>query len=482
MKIRNTIMWMLLVVFWADAAVAAKSNDKTAATVAARLQDTTIKRYWFSVGSAAELKSAFARRQVQLTGPLTLPAEGQTMQLDGVGPSGIGSHFVIEQKAGQFHLYAERRRPQHPVAPLPYLTQDVVFDTANPEVSPVGTFSYPSQGGPFPAVVLVAGTGAHNRDGNVSLHKTLLVLADHLTRQGFAVLRYDKRGVGLTGGAAHPASTTEDYAADALGAVRFLKMQPQVKSDQIGVLGHSEGGLIAAMAAAQAPAEVNFIVLLAAPGLKGLELKTGQDAAARRADGMPEHLVLANQQQERQLYEIAASSLSHQEAITAMQAATAALPQATKTLLDIPPEGIPDWAYESLLTPWFRRFLQLDPAHYLSQVQCPVLVLQGAKDVQVPATENLQRIREALGKAAGSKTAGAKAVDATVAGEKTAIAQGGNPQVKVLLLPELNHLLQQARTGAVHEYLLIEQTIAPVALGHISSWMQQLTKARPATN
>lgn len=144
-----------------------------------------------------------------------------------------------------------------------------MFDTASPEVSPEGTFSYPAQGGPFPAVVLVAGTGAHNRDGNISLHKTLLVLADHLTRQGFAVLRYDKRGVGLTGGAAYPASTTEDYAADALAAVRFLKMQPQVNSQQVGVLGHSEGGLIAAMLAAQAPAEVSFIVMLAAPGQKG---------------------------------------------------------------------------------------------------------------------------------------------------------------------------------------------------------------------
>ncbi len=466
MDIRKTIMWMLLV-FWTGAAMAAGASDKSAATVAASHQDTAIKRYWFSVDAASELKSAFAKRQVQLTGALTMPAEGKTLQIDGVGSSGIGSHFVIEQKAGQFHVYVERRRPQHPKTPLPYITQEVVFDTASPEVSPVGTFSYPAQGGPFPAVVLVAGTGAHNRDGNISLHKTLLVLADHLTRQGFAVLRYDKRGVGLTGGAAHPASTTEDYAADALAAVRFLKMQPQVNSQQVGVLGHSEGGLIAAMLAAQAPTEVSFIVMLAAPGLKGVELKSAQDAAARRADAMPEHLVLANQQQERQLYDIAASSLSEHQALAAMQAATAALPQKTKTLLDIPPQGIPDWAYQTLLTPWFRRFLQLDPAEYLTRVQCPVLVLQGGKDVQVPATANLQRISEALG---------------NVAVQNGISVQDGNNKVKVLLLPELNHLLQQAKTGGVHEYLLLEQTIAPLALDHISSWLQQLTKTSPTTN
>lgn len=149
---------------------------------------------------------------------------------------------------------------------------------------------------------------------------------------------------------------------------------------------------------------------------------------------MPEHLVLANQQQERQLYDIAASSLSEHQALAAMQAATAALPQKTKTLLDIPPQGIPDWAYQTLLTPWFRRFLQLDPTEYLTRVQCPVLVLQGGKDVQVPATANLQRISEALG---------------NVAVQNGISVQDGNHKVKVLLLPELNHLLQQAKTGGV---------------------------------
>jgi pimeloyl-ACP methyl ester carboxylesterase len=373
--------------------------------------------------------------------PTTFPS-----RVTGRGRSGLETPYVIEHADGQFHIYAERRRPQHPAAPLPYVTQEVVFDTPNEDVSPVGTLSYPSTGGPFPGVVLLAGSGAHDRDGGMDLHKTLAVLADHLTRQGFAVLRYDKRGVGLTGGELHPASTTDDYAADALAAVRFLKIQPNIRATQIGIMGHSEGGIIASMVAAQAPAEVRFIVMLAGTGLPGIDVKSLQDAAVRRAGGMDESLVLLNQSLGRELYAIAAGGLPRADALAAMRAATLALPAATKATLKIPPQGLPDGAFGELLTPWFRRFLALDPREYLGRVTCSVLALVGDKDIQVTPTENLKEIERAV--------------------------MGRAPHTAVRLLPGLNHNFQTALTGKISEYFVIEETFSPSALAMISGWMK----------
>lgn len=415
--------------------------------------ENSIKRYMFSADSVASIKAEFSKRKLTITDEQKAPLTGLPVRMTAIELSGYATPYIIEYADSRFHVYAERRRPQHPTAPLPYVVQEVVFNTPNPGVSPVGTLSYPRAGGPFPGVVLVAGTGPHDRDAGMSLHKTLAVLADHLTRRGFAVLRYDKRGVGLTGGERHPGSTTDDYAADALAAVRFLRIQPNIHPDQIGVVGHSEGAIIAAMVAAEAPAEVHFIVMLGGTGLPGVEIKSLQNAAARRADGMQESLVLLNQTQEGELYEIAASKRSHSDALAAMRAATYALPAATKEALEIGPEGIPDEAFEQyFLTPWMRRFLSLDPRDYLRKVTCPVLALGGEKDLQVPTAENLPEIERALKHAA--------------------------PTTKVRQLPGLNHLFQTAKTGKESEYGLIEQTIAPSALELMSTWMKEAVRRK----
>ncbi len=435
----------------------AQPGSQSALAVASPDHANAIKRYMFSTDSFAAIEAKFVELKVGLGGPLEAPATGQTTWTIGTGPSGYPTPYAIDHTGGRFHVYAERRRPQTPIAPLPYVSQEVVFDTPDPGVSPVGTLTYPKSGGVFPAVVLVAGTGPHDRDAGMSLHKTLLVLADHLTRQGFAVLRYDKRGVGLTGGELHPGSTTDEYATDVLAAVRFLKLQPNIDPGQIGIVGHSEGGIIAAMVAAEAPKDVRFIVMLGGTGLPGIEVKSLQDAAARRADGMPESLVLLNQTQEHDLYEIAAGKLGHLDAIAAMHAATNALPALVKTTLEIPPEGLPTEAFESLLSPWFRRFLALDPRTYLEKVSCPVLALVGEKDLQVPPAENLREIERAL-------------------------ERGANPTATVRQLPSINHNLQTARTGKASEYFLIEETVAPSVLALMSTWMKGVALSKKAAS
>lgn len=438
--------WMLALI-WGLAFAAFTSP--VAAQKLAQAEANSIKRYQFSTDTFEAVKAEFKKREVVFADALKEPAPGRTTWSTGTGSSGYPTPYAIDHVRGHFHVYGERRRPQNPVAPLPYVTQDVVFETPDPGVAPVGTLSYPESGRDFPAVVLVAGTGPHDRDDGMSLHKTLLVLADHLTRQGFAVLRYDKRGVGLTGGQRHPGSTTDDYVTDALAAVRFLQMQPNIDPRRIGIAGHSEGGIIAAMAAAKAPDEVAFIVMLAGTGLPGIDVKSLQDAAARRADGMPESLVSLNRSQERELYVIAASKLDHRQALAAMGAATDALPAAEKATLGIPAEGIPAEAYEDLLSPWFRRFLALDPRAYLEKVRCPVLALNGGKDLQVTPTENL-------------------------AGIKSALARGANRHATVLRLPGINHNLQTARTGKPSEYFEIDETVAPLVLARMTSWMQDV--------
>ena len=443
---QSTIRLVVLACACALPGAAALAAPQERATVS----QNSIKRYMFSMDTFPAVEAEFGKRKIVFANAPKAPASGHTTRVTGTGPSGVPTPFVIDQAAGRFHVYVERRRPQHPVGTVPYVSQDVVFDTPAADVSPVGTLTYPMAGGPFPAVVLVAGTGAHNRDAGLSLHKTLLVLADHLTRQGFAVLRYDKRGIGLTGGRLHPLSTTDDYSADALAAVRFLKLQPNINPAQIGIMGHSEGGIIAAMAAAEAPQDVRFIVMLAGTGLPGIDIKTLQDATARRADGMPEKLILLNQNLDRELFEIAASKRTHADALAAVRAAILALPAETKTALEIPSGGIPDEAFEELLSPWFRRFLALDPRPYLGKITSPVLALIGEKDQQVPPAENLREIEHVL--------------------------KRNTLHTTVRQLPGLNHAFQTAKTGKVSEYLAIEETVAPSALALIASWMHNVVR------
>lgn len=443
------LSWILTIIFWAiipSIATAGSARERTS------FFENSIKRYMFSMDNFAATEAEFGKRKVIFATRLKEPAVGKTVRVMGTGPSGFPTPFIVEHVDGRFHVYAERRRPQHPVAPLPYRTQDVVFDTLDPDVSPVGTLSYPKTGGPFPAIVLVAGSGPHNRDAGMSLHKTLLVLADYFTRQGFAVLRYDKRGVGLTGGRLHPQSTTDEYTADAIAAVRFLKLQANIDSTRIGIVGHSEGGIIAAMAAAEAPKDVSFIVMLAGTGLPGIDIKGLQDAAERRGDGMPEAHVRLFQSHDRELFEIAASKRTHVEALAAMRAAYLALPMTTKETLGLPIEETPEELFEILLSPWFRRFLSLDPRSYLEKITCPTLALIGEKDRQVPAAENLKEVQHALGRA--------------------------HPLSSVRQLAGLNHSFQTAKTGQVSEYLLIEETFAPSALAEIGSWLHAVVRLK----
>jgi len=432
------------------------SQARPAHAQTSRLEPNSVKRYMFDCATPKEAAAELKKREITPLETIPGPKPGGSSIFKARFANGLEIPYVIENTDGRFYIYAELRRPQYPIPPIPYVEQEVVFDNPEAKLSFVGTLTVPHGSGPFPGVVLVAGTGAHTRDEVVSLHKIFLVLADGLTRHGMAVLRFDKRGVGLSGGKPFPESTTDDNASDARAAVRFLRIQPGIDPARVGLVGHSEGGIIAPLVAAGNP-EVAFIVLLAGTGLPGLEVQVLQDAAGAKAAGADEKTLRATEKLDRAIFPIVVATKDKTEAMKKMHAAERAILTADeRKLLGIPEAGLPDEAYEGLLTPWFRRFLELDPRPVLEKVTCPVLAINGGKDLQVLADENL-------------------------AGIERALAKGGNNRVTIKKLPGINHMFQTAPIGSGNEYRNIEETFASAALELISHWILETMRLAPGT-
>jgi pimeloyl-ACP methyl ester carboxylesterase len=358
-----------------------------------------------------------------------------------------GEHALAFKRATAADLApASRRRPQEgaiAAGPLPYAEHQVAFDSTAPGVRLAGALTVPQGAGPFPAVVLISGTGPNDRGEDVDGHKVLRVVADALTRAGFAVLRYDKRGVGGSTGV-YPTATTADFAADAAGALRFLKGDRRIDAARIGLLGHSEGGFIAPMVAAD-DASVAFVILVAAPGVRGDRLFVSQAAATAKLYGVPEDYIARRKAFDEALY--AAILAAPSEAAAQARVTTLAEAGVAQKIVD-PAEARALPAGKA--GRWARAFLAHDPAPVLARLKMPVLALGGSLDAQVPADENLAAIGAAL---------------------------KANDKASVRKLDDLNHLLQTARTGAPNEYAEIEETVAPSALQVIAAWAgQQITR------
>jgi hypothetical protein len=341
----------------------------------------------------------------------------------------------------------ERPRPQTPEPPFPYASHDVAYRVAD-DVTLHGTLTVPGGEGPHPAVLLISGSGPQDRDETIFGHRPFLVLADHLSRHGLAVLRYDDRGTAESTGT-HATATTADFADDATAGFRFLQGRPDIDPDRIALLGHSEGGLIAPLVAAAEP-DVAAIVLMAGPGVPGREVLELQQRLILEASGAtPEKIATARAHQETALAIATADldSLTRAERLADhMRSAYAALSDEERAAV-----GDADTYVRAnvrqLLTPWMRWFLEHDPAPVLREVRCPVLAVYGARDVQVDADQNLPAVAAAL--------------DA-----------GGNPDHTEVVLPDLNHLMQTARTGGLDEYAMIEETLAPAFLDTVTAWLR----------
>ncbi len=342
---------------------------------------------------------------------------------------------------------AKPKRPQEPKAPFPYQAEEITYHEG--DVTFAGTLTIPAGKGPFPAALLITGSGPQNRDEEIFGHKPFAVLADFLTRAGIAVLRVDDRGMGGTTGKS-PTITTADLAVDAMAGVAFLRARPEIDRKKIGLIGHSEGGLIAPMVATRSK-DVAFIVMLAGSGVPGGQILLKQSEMISRSQGMKQEALKIVMDQMRVVIDLAGAG-ADTAAIRAKldeTVATQLAAAADSSKAGIEASGRSFRQQLGVMTsPWLRYFITYDPRPVLRQVKVPVLALDGERDLQVPPDQNLPEIEKALHDAR-------------------------NKDYTVKMMPGLNHLLQPAQTGAISEYASIETTMDPSALETIRDWIVQ---------
>jgi uncharacterized protein len=340
------------------------------------------------------------------------------------------------------------RRPQNPVKPYPYREEEVTYRNPVANIELAATITIPQGKGPFPAVLLMSGSGPNDRDESLMGHKPFLVLADYLTRKGIVVLRADKRGVGKSGGDYSKVVMT-DFASDADAGVTYLKTRPEVDAHKIGLVGHSEGAIEAPMAAVQNP-DVAFLVMMAGPGVPGNELLPEQARLIEQAAGKNQNEIDKDLSKQHEMLAVLETDKNKDQATLERdlrQHLAGQAGQMSAAQLDM--------QIKVLTSPWFRSLLDYDPTSSLAKLTCPVLVLNGSKDLQVPPEQNLPAIRKAL-------------------------EAGGNKDFEIDELDGLNHLFQTAKTGAVGEYGEIEETMSPVALEKVAEWILRQSAAQKA--
>lgn len=350
-----------------------------------------------------------------------------------------------------------RNRPQTPQPPFPYKSEDVEYDTRQKTHRLAATITIPQGEGPFPAALLVTGSGPQNRDEEILGHKLFAVLADHLTRNGFIVLRVDDRGVGKSTGVFDNA-TSADFAVDVHSSIDYLLTRPEVNRKKIGLIGHSEGGMIAPIVSTQRK-DISFIVLMAAPGIPILELMAQQNSAIFQSAGISKS---ATDTYSTLYQNVIRETLSAPDSTAAILKARQVVQQWADT---VPPAilkelGLDDTTKREntvvtvakiMSQPWFRYFLAFDPGPYLQKLDTKVLAINGSRDIQVIPGSNLAGIKNALKK-----------------------SKSKNTEVKEL--EGLNHLFQSCKLCTLEEYGILEQTIAPAALSTISDWLARYVK------
>ncbi|MFI5124046.1 MAG: alpha/beta hydrolase family protein [Chitinophagales bacterium] len=348
-------------------------------------------------------------------------------------------------------------RPQTPKPPFAYNSEDLEYEGSASGIHYSGTLTYPKSGGPFPAAILITGSGQQDRDEAIFGHKPFAVIADYLTKHGYAVLRVDDRGIGKSTGDISKA-TSRDFAKDVERSLQELQKRKDIDRKRIGLIGHSEGGLIASMVASENKS-VDFIIMLAGPGLKGSALLEWQNEAAARSQGASAEMAesykklsasviqaaLSSRDTSVQMQEAWKSFLSWKEGIDPGAVSAMGLNNETNS------KNFLRAQLERLDNPWMIYFLQTDPADYISKLHCKVLALNGAKDIQVVPDQNLAGIDSALKKSAVKIYATEK-------------------------IPGLNHLFQHCKTCTIAEYAQLEESFAPEVLQIMGDWLDKNVK------
>jgi pimeloyl-ACP methyl ester carboxylesterase len=335
------------------------------------------------------------------------------------------------------------KREQDPAPPYTYNEEDVTIKNEKANITLAGTLTYPKSGSKFPAVVLITGSGKQDRNEEIFGHRPFLVIADYLTKLGIAVLRVDDRGAGKSTGN-FSTSTTADFATDVEAEVNYLKTRKEINAQKIGLLGHSEGGIIAPMVA-NADKDIAFLVLLAAPGLSGDKILIKQTEDLGKIAGTDSSILAASIAFNKRVYHFIKTEKDSASAFNKL------LDGYLKYYESVGQKNINKddivTQVKALQTNWLKYFLTYNPEPALTKIKCPVLALNGEKDLQVSAKENLPIIKKAL-------------------------TGAGNKNFKVLEVPGVNHLFQTAGTGSPSEYAGIKETFSPEVLDIIGNWLK----------
>jgi len=373
-------------------------------------------------------------------------------ELKGTFTQGPGSMPLNLSRSEKIKEKIILKRPQEPTD-FPYQQEEVTFKNTGSGNSLAGTLTLPKEGKVSKIVILISGSGPQDRNEEAVQfkHKPFLVWSDYLTRKGIAVLRYDDRGVGKSTGT-FSGATSADFASEVDAAIQYIKARPDLKSLKIGLIGHSEGGMIAPMVASKNPA-VKFIVLLAGPGIPISELMVEQGRDQMMLSGLPDSAIVANSAVNREIYQAAIQyrDLNAADFKTRLDSVffKALRKNGGAAMSDAVIAERVKSTSKQLNDPWFRYFLAFNPQDYLVKVKCPVLAINGTLDMQVSSESNLKGIRESL-------------------------VKGGNKNFEIFPIKNLNHLLQLSKTGSVTEYSQIEETINPQALEKVTTWIEKI--------
>ncbi len=337
----------------------------------------------------------------------------------------------------------ELRRPQNPAKPYPYNEEEVSFAAGDGKLTLAATLTLPQGAGPFPAALLVGGSGPNDRDETIAGHKPFLVLADFLTKRGIAVLRYDKRGIAKSTGN-YADATIENFTQDAQAALGYLKSRKEVDVKRLGIIGHSEGGILGALVATRSN-DLNWMVLLAPPATTGERTLLRQSELIARAGGLAEEQITRSLEFDRKAYR----AVREEKDAAALERRLRTLVEQSGLGAAMPPAAL-QAQIRMMSSPWFREFLDYDPAPALEKLKCPVLALSGDRDLQVDSTENVPLLRKAY-------------------------ESSGNKDFMVVEIEGVNHLFQKAQSGSPALYGAIEETIAPEILTAVGNWVSKHT-------
>lgn len=388
---------------------------------------------------------------------------GDGARLDGTWKQGGRSLDLDLEPGGEKPLV----RPQHPTGVLPYDVEEVTFghdpnqplaeSFATGDGSPVtlsATLTLPRSAGPHPVAVMISGSGPQDRDESLLGHKPFLVIADHLTRNGIAVLRYDDRGTAKSTGD-FATATTADFAVDARAALRYLETRDDIDHEQMGLIGHSEGGLVAPMVASGPDKRlVSFAVLLAPPAVNIRDVITRQSALIGAAEGgSAEEVALEAEMSGAALAVVAANRDDAEARAAALQKLTEnywpRLPEASRKQIGGGPEGLLK-VMNRLNNPWMNWLVHHDPVPALQGMRCEVLAMFGGKDLQVDPEQNAPPLEKALA--------------------------DRKPKATIVTIAGVNHLFQHTETGKPSEYGELEETFSPLALRTMQEWLSRITR------